>query len=438
MRLEAESFRHLDGCAVEYRNDRKASQSVQVALTADAGRIRTRFDEPYARTEGRYDVDVRFFDENGSRSRYTLLVNGVAQGAAWESAGKGGGWTTQTVRDVPIRIGDEIAVEASGKPARLDYVELNATAATIAAEPKPAPGLLRVAVVQMALRPTLAENRDRIIAGIAEAAERNARVAVFPERALTGSGSERQDARRRSSGGDPQRGAGAANQCRVRGAYLAAFHQEKRQLDARPRSRRPRPAALRKALQQSSRHDARRLRRGRRAVRHGDLRRPLAARRGGDPHSARRAGPLRAVEQLCLRMGRALPVVLERPAGDAQHGVVHSLQQRERGLRRRRVGRPFETRAQRHHCPRWPRRRRRARRHRGTCHRRHRSRGRHALGSDGTLGASGAASVLGSRPQAAPRRDDRHFVLPAAQVAGNRDHARRRAGGRRSATDGSR
>jgi predicted amidohydrolase len=192
VRLEAENFRHLDGCTVEYRNDRKASQSVQVALSADAGRIRTRFDEPYIQSQGRYDVAVRYLDEKGSRSRFKLLVNGAAQGAAWESAGQGGGWTTRTLRDVPVRAGDELAVEVSGKPARLDYVELNATTAG-AAVPGAAPGLLRIAVVQMALRPTLAENRDRIVAGIAQAAEREARVAVFPERALTGSGSEQQD-----------------------------------------------------------------------------------------------------------------------------------------------------------------------------------------------------------------------------------------------------
>jgi predicted amidohydrolase len=52
---------------------------------------------------------------------------------------------------------------------------------------------LRVALVQMALRPTLLENRDRIVQGISQAADRQARIAVFPERALTGSGSENQD-----------------------------------------------------------------------------------------------------------------------------------------------------------------------------------------------------------------------------------------------------
>ncbi|MDO8544247.1 MAG: nitrilase-related carbon-nitrogen hydrolase [Opitutaceae bacterium] len=43
---------------------------------------------------------------------------------------------------------------------------------------------LKIAVVQMAFAPTLDGNRDRIVAGIGDAAARGARVAVFPEGAL--------------------------------------------------------------------------------------------------------------------------------------------------------------------------------------------------------------------------------------------------------------
>lgn len=75
-------------------------------------------------------------------------------------------------------------------PKPLDEVQHSSTALARSAE---TPARLRLAVVQMSLRPTLAENRDRIVSGIAQAAEREARVAVFPERALTGSGSERQE-----------------------------------------------------------------------------------------------------------------------------------------------------------------------------------------------------------------------------------------------------
>ena len=55
-----------------------------------------------------------------------------------------------------------------------------------AAEMNRLPPGLKVGVVQMALGRTLAENRDRIVAGISNAAARGVRVAVFPESALRG------------------------------------------------------------------------------------------------------------------------------------------------------------------------------------------------------------------------------------------------------------
>jgi predicted amidohydrolase len=200
VRLEAENFRKLDGFDVEFFNDKHASQHLQVALKNSArGKIATVFDEPFAPRGGRCAIDVRFSDEAGSRNQFTLLVNGTAQGDAWESPGEGKGWTTHTLRDVPIRSGDEIAVEVQGAPSRLDFVQLNFSAATSAApstppatKPYAQPSEIRVAVVQMFVRPTLAENRDRIVTGINQAAEKGARVAVFPEAALTGSGSDQQ------------------------------------------------------------------------------------------------------------------------------------------------------------------------------------------------------------------------------------------------------
>ena len=50
-----------------------------------------------------------------------------------------------------------------------------------AAETHTAPNRLKVAVVQMALGRSIAENRDRIVAGIANAAARGVRVVVLPE-----------------------------------------------------------------------------------------------------------------------------------------------------------------------------------------------------------------------------------------------------------------
>jgi hypothetical protein len=53
------------------------------------------------------------------------LVNGATAGNEWESAGKTDGWVTHTLRDVAIKAGDAIEVQAKGAPARLDYVELS-------------------------------------------------------------------------------------------------------------------------------------------------------------------------------------------------------------------------------------------------------------------------------------------------------------------------
>jgi hypothetical protein len=127
IRLEAENFRELSGFELEDRNDRTASHRLAVRLAkGDAGSLRTPFNEPFVAAGGKYDVEVRFFDESGSRPRFTLLVNGAAQGDPWQSPGEGRGWTSHTLRDVEIRTGDEIAVEVRGAATRLDYVQLNA------------------------------------------------------------------------------------------------------------------------------------------------------------------------------------------------------------------------------------------------------------------------------------------------------------------------
>jgi len=129
MRIEAENFRHLEGCSLEDRNDKQASHALNTRLAGGTvGRIRTRFDEPFTENSARYDVEVRYFDAKNTRCRFALSAAGVAQGAAWESPGEGLGWSSQTIRDVTIRRGDEIAVEleAGGEDAgKLDYLQLN-------------------------------------------------------------------------------------------------------------------------------------------------------------------------------------------------------------------------------------------------------------------------------------------------------------------------
>ena len=129
VRIEAENFRALDGYEVEYRNDRRASQRINVKLAGSAsGRIQTPFDEPYTASAGRYDVDVRYFDEKDGRSRLTLYVNAVRQGAVWQASEDDESWRTHTIPDVAIRTGDEIMVEVqrdAGEDGKLDYVQLN-------------------------------------------------------------------------------------------------------------------------------------------------------------------------------------------------------------------------------------------------------------------------------------------------------------------------
>ena len=126
VRIEAENFVHLEGYELEYRNDRSASHRVNVKRTTGAaGHIRTRFAQPYTAAHARYDVEVRYFDEKDGRCRFVLLVNDTVQGAAWESPGKGQGWTSHVIRNVEIRAGDEIKVAVEGAAGRLDYVQLN-------------------------------------------------------------------------------------------------------------------------------------------------------------------------------------------------------------------------------------------------------------------------------------------------------------------------
>jgi len=66
------------------------------------------------------------------------------------------------------------------------------SSAACAAEAGRAPSRLRIGVVQLALANTIASNRERIVARIAEAAARGARVVVFPEGAVRGAGDDDQ------------------------------------------------------------------------------------------------------------------------------------------------------------------------------------------------------------------------------------------------------
>jgi len=129
VRIEAENFLALDNFKVEHRNDRRASHRLSVRLTGNGrGRIRTPFNQPYTAESGRYDVDIRYCDAKGGRSRFVLIVNGSRQGDFWSASENNNEWTTKTIPDITVSSGDEIMVVARGEgggSAKLDYVQFN-------------------------------------------------------------------------------------------------------------------------------------------------------------------------------------------------------------------------------------------------------------------------------------------------------------------------
>lgn len=125
LRLEAENFRTSVGFEIEDQNDRTASHRLAMRLMKGDGVIRTPLAQPYAPAQGRFDVEIRYFDESGAPARIALLINGHTQGDAWQTAAQGRGWQTHTIEGVELRAGDEIAIQAHGPPGRLDYIQLN-------------------------------------------------------------------------------------------------------------------------------------------------------------------------------------------------------------------------------------------------------------------------------------------------------------------------
>ena len=127
IRIEAENFRDLGGFRVEY-GDRRASHRVNVRMGGTGtDRITTKFNDIYT-TDGRYDVEVRYFDDKGERSEFQLFVDGVQRGETWTASVDSRSWQSKTIADVPIKAGDEITVKARGdgrETGRLDYVQLD-------------------------------------------------------------------------------------------------------------------------------------------------------------------------------------------------------------------------------------------------------------------------------------------------------------------------
>jgi hypothetical protein len=127
IRIEAENFRHLEGCVVDDRKDKTASHQLSVKLDGTgAGRMRMSFNEPFVRNVGRYDVTIRYFDDAASRCRLAVFVNGIAAGSVSGAAPPHPQWTNQTISNVEINPGDELRVDADGGACRLDYLLLTA------------------------------------------------------------------------------------------------------------------------------------------------------------------------------------------------------------------------------------------------------------------------------------------------------------------------
>jgi hypothetical protein len=152
VRLEAENFRHLEGFTVDDKGDRDASHRLSVAAAAPTGRIRTCFDEPFAKAAGRYDVEVRHRGQKGATSQCSFFVNGVARGATWSLTGESVGWTSRLIPDVEIKQGDELRLDVQGGAGRVDFVQLTASGARMSiATDAPARGAAAAAIASTPL-----------------------------------------------------------------------------------------------------------------------------------------------------------------------------------------------------------------------------------------------------------------------------------------------
>jgi hypothetical protein len=127
LRMEAENFVTLQNYTVAF-GDRLASKRLKVSGVQNATcRIRTKFKELYTVPEGRYDVEVRYYDASGGQSTFQLKVNGSNAGAGWTANAESNTWRSRIRTGVVIRRGDDLEVEVrtSGtERGELDYVGL--------------------------------------------------------------------------------------------------------------------------------------------------------------------------------------------------------------------------------------------------------------------------------------------------------------------------
>ncbi|MCP5118378.1 MAG: hypothetical protein GY953_46795, partial [bacterium] len=101
VRIEAENFLTLDDFKLDFNHSyRSVSHRMNVELTGPTGRIRTPLEQPYTAPRGRYDVEVRYFDDSSGANRLAFYVNGRRRGATWRALDNDDAWKTRTISGV--------------------------------------------------------------------------------------------------------------------------------------------------------------------------------------------------------------------------------------------------------------------------------------------------------------------------------------------------
>ncbi len=131
VRIEAENFLALKNLLLEFKHkNRSVSHRIHVELEegASTGRMKTPFEQPYTAAHGRYNVEVRYFDDAQGTSQYKFWSNGYQEGFSWLADEDDDAWKTKTISGVDIHAGDELMLSVErdkDELVRVDYLQLN-------------------------------------------------------------------------------------------------------------------------------------------------------------------------------------------------------------------------------------------------------------------------------------------------------------------------
>ncbi len=131
VRIEAENFLALKNFLLEFKHkNRSVSHRIHVELEegASTGRMQTPFEQPYTAAHGRYNVEVRYFDDAQGTSQYKFWSNGYQEGFSWLADEDDDAWKTKTISGVDIHAGDELMLSVErdkNELVRVDYLQLN-------------------------------------------------------------------------------------------------------------------------------------------------------------------------------------------------------------------------------------------------------------------------------------------------------------------------